>query len=247
MIFFPTIPNLSYYNNLSCATNCISTLEHELHLFLVLFIPLCSAVDAAAMRLEGLTQTDDGRFDLCAPGLRILKRPHNDSTVSQSAAASLRFVLGTVGNGNEAERMQGEARRVESQRIVSCTHTGAAIRHRRTAMHHRAKNVPTSPPLWASCALDSCSFSEVTLCSRRVCSGCTCNPRKVQLLRRCVGVQKFLCRLEESCCMGQQRDTQNIHGNAAAAPAPAQAQEAAAAARIHILAWAWAEPTTTSQ
>lgn len=82
-----------------------------MHIFLVLFIPLCSAVDAAAMRLEGLTQTDDGRFDLCAPGLRILKRPHNDSTVSQSAAASLRFVLGTVGNGDEAERMQGEASR----------------------------------------------------------------------------------------------------------------------------------------
>lgn len=173
------------------------------------------------------------------------KAPTQRQHSRSAAAASLRFVLGTVGNGRKA-------RRAESQRIVSCTHTGAAIRHRRTAMQHRANNVSMFLPHCGRPAHSTQLFVQRghTVLTSRVLRLHMQPPKSaatVRLLRRCVGVQKFLCRLEESCCMGQQRDTQNIHGNAAAAPAPAPAQEAAAAARIHILAWAWAEPTTTSQ
>lgn len=181
----------------------------------MLLKPLCSTVwlvDAAAKRLEGLTQSV-WFMRAWAP---YIKAP----TQRRVGISFVPFYFGhTLG-------YSGQRRRAERTRVathsVSCTHTGAATRHRRTAMHHRASNISAVGVLRTR----QRSSGEVTLCSRRRDALAACsNPQKVQLLRRCVGVQKFCADWKRFGCELQlgQRDTQNIHGNAAAAPAAAVA------------------------
>lgn len=105
------------------------------------------------------------------------KAPTQRQHSRSAAAASLRFVLGTVGNGRKA-------RRVEPSRNALSAAPTQALPYGTGAQQCSTERIMFqcfSPIVGVLRTRHSCSFSEVTLCSHRVCSGCTCNPQKVQL------------------------------------------------------------------